>query len=210
MTIRKATPQPVQSRARETVEAVIQVTNEALKAGGEAAVRIQEISAASHVSVGSIYHHFGDREGLIRATYVHNFSSAIAEDIQRAKRWWQNIHNASELASHRAEMQDFLNSHFKHQSPLERAAIIGNSAGRPMLRDSLAEVQHKLTDELSEVMQMLHERGVLRSDLKPRAVAVMILGMLFGRVVAMLDNDPVDQQSWNDAMLAAFSGFFNT
>ncbi len=208
MTIRKATPQPVQSRARDTVDSVIQVTNEALKAGGEAAVRIQEISATSHVSVGSIYHHFGDREGLIRATYVHNFSSAIAEDIQRAKRWWQNIHNASELATHRVEMEEFLNSHFEHQSPLERAAIIGNSVGRPLLRESLAEVQHKLTDELTEVMQMLQDRGILRSALKPRAVAVMILGMLFGRVVAMLDNDPVDQRSWNDAMLAAFSGFF--
>ena len=208
MSIRKITPQPVQTRARETVEAVIHTTNEALKAGGEAAVRIQEISAASHVSVGSIYHHFGDREGLIRATYVHNFSAAIAEDIQRAKRWWQNIHTASELVEHRAEMEDFLNLHFQHQSPLERAAIIGNSAGRPLLRESLADVQHQLTDELTDVMQMLQTRNILRSDLKPRAVSVMILGMLFGRVVAMLDNDPVDQHSWNQAMLAAFSGFF--
>jgi len=208
MSISKATPQPVQSRARDTIDAVIQVTNEALKAGGEAAVRIQDISAKSHVSVGSIYHHFGDRDGLIRATYVHNFSAAITEDIQRAKRWWQNIHNASELDSHREEMQEFLNSHFSHQSPLERAAIIGNSAGRPILRESLATVQHQLTDELTEVMQMLQDRGILRKDVKPRAVSVMILGMLFGRVVAMLDNDPVDDSSWNDAMLAAFSGFF--
>ena len=208
MTIRNTTPQPVQSRARETVDTVIQTTNQALKAGGEAAVRIQEISASSRVSVGSIYHHFGDREGLIRATYVHNFSAAITEDIQRAKRWWQNIHTASELAAHHTEMEEFLNSHFSHQSPLERAAIIGNSAGRPLLRDSLAEVQHELTDELTEVMQMLHDRGILRSDLKPRAVSVMILGMLFGRVVAMLDHDPVDDKAWNEAMLAAFSGFF--
>ena len=208
MAIRPATQKPKQSRARDTIDAVIQATNEALKSGGEAAVRIQEISASSHVSVGSIYHHFGDRDGLIRATYVHNFSDAIAEDIQRAKRWWQNIHSASEIASHRQEMEAFLDSHFSHQSPLERAAIIGNSAGRPQLRENLAEVQHKLNDELAEVMQMLQERGVLRADLKPRAVAVMILGMLFGRVVAILDNEPVADHDWNEAMLAAFTGFF--
>ena len=209
MSISKASPNPKQSRARETIDAVIQATNEAIKHGGESAVRIQEISAVSHVSVGSIYHHFGDRDGLIRATYVHNFSAAITEDIGRAKRWWLNIHKASEIAEHRDEMEAFLNSHFSHQSPLERASIIGNSAGRPQLRENLAEVQHKLNDELTEVMQMLQERGVLRKDLKPRAVAVMILGMLFGRVVAMLDNEPVDDHDWNQALLAAFNGFFN-
>jgi AcrR family transcriptional regulator len=209
MSISKTSPKPKQSRARETVDAVISATNEALKVGGEAAVRIQEISATSRVSVGSIYHHFGDRDGLIRATYVHNFSAAITEDIGRAKRWWQNIHKASEIVEHRDEMESFLNSHFKHQSPLERASIIGNSAGRPQLHANLKEVQHKLNDELTEVMQMLQERGVLRSGLKPRAVAVMILGMLFGRVVAMLDNEPVDDSEWNQALLAAFSGFFN-
>lgn len=210
MAIKRATPNPVQTRARETVDAVIQATNDALKTGGESAVRIQEISAVSKVSVGSIYHHFGDRNGLIRATYVHNFSSSITEDIARAKRWWQNIHNVGELASHRAEMEEFLNSHFSHQSPFERVAIIGNSVGRQQLRESLAEVQHQLTDQLTEVMQMLHERGILRAGLAPRAVSVMILGMLLGRVVGMLDNDPVSDHEWNQAMLAAFGGFFQS
>jgi len=208
MPTRTASTKPKQSRARETIDAVIAATNDAIRAGGETAVRIQEISAASHVSVGSIYHHFGDREGLIRATYVHNFEAAITEDIARAKRWWQNIHGASEIIEHQDEVEAFFNSHFSHQSPLERAAIIGNSAGRPQLRQSLTEVQHKLNDELTEVMQMLQARGVLRAELKPRAVAVMILGMLFGRVVSVLDNEPVNAHDWNQALLAAFNGFF--
>ena len=208
MPTNQASSKPKQSRARETIDAVIQATNNAIRAGGESAVRIQEISATSHVSVGSIYHHFGDRDGLIRATYVHNFEAAITEDIARAKRWWQNIHNAQEITEHKDEVEAFFNSHFSHQSPLERAAIIGNSAGRPLLRESLAEVQHKLNDELTEVMQMLQDRGVLKAGLKPRAVAVMILGMLFGRVVSILDNEPVNEHEWNEALLAAFSGFF--
>lgn len=208
MATAKSAPHPVQPRARETIDAVIKVTDISLKIGGEAAVRIQDISAESGVSIGSIYHHFGDREGLIRATYVHNFSAATSQYLQRANLWWQNIHHPSEIPAQRAEMDAFLTAHFNRQSPLELAAILGSSVGRPLLRESLAEVQHKLTDELTEIMQMLYDRNLLRHGLKPRAVAVMILGMVFGRVIAMLDTDPVDQKSWNAAMLSACLGFF--
>ena len=109
----KPAPQPKQARAQNTIDAVLAAAHEAIKEGGEAAVRVQDISEKTKVSIGSIYHHFGDRDGLIRATYVETFRSAIQEDIDRVKRFMAKMHSAKEMAEHYDEMLAFLNHHFE-------------------------------------------------------------------------------------------------
>ena len=204
----KHSPKPKQARAKDTVDLVINATNEAIELGGESSVRVQEISAATNVSIGSIYHHFGDRDGLIRATYVHNFAVNIQEDIARAKRFMDKMHSTKEIAEHYDEMIEFLVDHFKHVPADKRANIIGNTTGRPLRRAALAEVQHGLTEQLTEVMQLLQDRKMLKPHLSPRAAAVMVLGMLHGRIVAEIDTNPVSDLDWNQAMISAFGGLF--
>ena len=204
----KKAPQPKQQRAKTTVDLVIAETKNALARGGESAVRVQEISKATNVSIGSIYHHFGDRDGLIRATYVHQFASSVREDIGSVKRFTAKMHSVQEIIEHYDEMIQFLVSHFGRLPASERAAIIGNTTGRPLLRQALAEVQNELTNGLTEVMKLLQERHMLKAHLSPRAAAVMALGMLHGRVIAELDTDPVVDAEWNQAMLSALSGLF--
>jgi AcrR family transcriptional regulator len=204
----KHIPKPKQARAKDTVDLVINATNQAIELGGESSVRVQEISAATNVSIGSIYHHFGDRDGLIRATYVHNFAVNIQEDIARAKRFMDKMHSTKEIAEHYDEMIEFLVDHFKHVPADKRANIIGNTTGRPLLRAALAEVQHGLTEQLTEVMQLLQDRKMLKPHLSPRAAAVMVLGMLHGRIVAEIDTNPVSDLDWNQAMISAFGGLF--
>lgn len=204
----RSIPQPKQARAKDTVGLVIAEANRAIENGGESSVRVQEISAKTGVSIGSIYHHFGDRDGLIRATYVHNFAANIQEDIARAKRFMDKMHSTEEIAEHYDEMLAFLVDHFKHVPADKRANIIGNTTGRPLLRAALAEVQHGLTEQLTEVMQLLHDRGMLKPHLSPRSAAVMVLGMLHGRIVAEIDTSPVSEHEWNQAMISAFGGLF--
>lgn len=206
--VAKNTPQPKQARAKNTVDAVIAETKRALALGGETAVRVQEISKATNVSIGSIYHHFGDRDGLIRATYVHQFASGVREDISNVKKFMTKMHSTQEIIEHYDEMVEFLVYHFGRLPASERATILGNTTGRPLLRKALAEVQHELTNGLAEVMQLLQDRKMLKPQLSPRAAAVVTLGMLHGRVIAELDTDPVADKDWNQAMLSAFSGLF--
>jgi AcrR family transcriptional regulator len=205
----KSAPSPKQARAQETIEAVIFEANRAMKAGGESAVRVQEISIATKVSIGSIYHHFGDRDGIIRATYVHNYANIVRADIERIRHWIQDMHSTSDMAIRQDEMLSFLVSHFERLPAIERAAIIGNTVGRPLLRDALANVQNELTNGLTEVMQIFKERGMLKSHLHPRAAAVVLLGLLHGKVISDIDTDAVSDHDWNSAMLTTFGGLLN-
>lgn len=204
----KPAPQPKQARAHETIDAVLVAANEAMKEGGEAAVRVQDISAKTKVSIGSIYHHFGDRDGLIRAAYVHTFRRAIQKDIDRVQRFMSKMTSAKEMAEHYDEMLAFLNHHFEQLPARDRANTIGSTTGRPLLRDAIIAVQSELISSLTEVMTLLKERGILKMHLEPRAAAVMTLGMLHGRVIAEFDSTPVGDAQWNATMLTTFSGLF--
>jgi AcrR family transcriptional regulator len=204
----KPTPQPKQARALDTIETVLAATNKAIAQGGESAVRVQEISESTKVSIGSIYHHFGDRDGLIRAAYVQTFRLTIQKDIERVKKFMTRMTSAKEMAEHYDEMLAFLNHHFEQFPARDRANTIGSTTGRPLLRSAVVAVQTELTDGLTEVMQLLKERGILKAHLEPRAAAVMTLGMLHGRVIAEFDSMPVANEDWNASMLTAFSGLF--
>jgi AcrR family transcriptional regulator len=200
-------PKPKQTRAKETVSLVIDSARRAMKRAGESAVRVQEISMETGVSIGSIYHHFGDREGLIRAAYVGQFGEAVTADIERLKSWSVAVKSTEDLRVHYDEMLAFLAKHFEIMPLAERAAIVGSALGRKDLRDAIAEAHTRLTDGLTEVMQNLSAAGVLKPHLVPRAAAQVILGLLHGRVLAELDNDQTSSaEDWNKAALSAFSG----
>ncbi|MEY4741535.1 MAG: hypothetical protein RL672_285 [Actinomycetota bacterium] len=200
-------PQPKQSRARHTVSLVVEAARRALQASGEAAVRVQEISVTTGVSIGSIYHHFGDREGLIRAAYLDQFISSVTADIERLKSWSVSVTSTAELREQYASMLEFLNNHYSELPLAERAAIVGNALARPELKEAIAEAQTRLVDGLTEVLANLREAGILKEHLVPRAAAQVILGLLHGRVIAELDADTsVSGEDWNRAALSAFSG----
>ena len=200
-------PQPKQSRAKETVSLVLDAARRAMKRAGESAVRVQDISIETGVSIGSIYHHFGDREGLIRAAYVGQFGEVVKADIERLRAWSVMVESTDDLRAKYGEMLAFLEKHFELMPLAERAAIVGSALGRQDLRDAIAEAHTRLTDGLTEVMHNLSRAGVLKSHLVPRAAAQVILGLLHGRVLAELDNDTsTTSEDWNKAALSALSG----
>lgn len=202
-------PAPRQTRAKETVAKLIAATESAIRDGGESAVRIQEISEATGVSIGSIYHHFGDRDGLIRATYAHNYAAVIEADVPLVRGFLDSISTTVQLADRYEEMLAFVRAHAKNQSGLDRASIIGTTANRPKMREALAKVQHELNSQVAEVMEIAAQRGLLKSHLSPRAAGAVMLGLLLGRAVAELDSEPMDDDEWSKAALSAAGGMFN-
>ena len=200
-------PQPKQGRAKETVALVIDAARRAMRTAGETAVRVQEISSETGVSIGSIYHHFGDREGLIRAAYVRQFTESVSADIERLKTWSATLTSTEDLRERYDDMIEFLTNYFEMMPVAERAAIVGSAVSRADLRAAIAESHTKLTDGLTEVMQNLSNAGILKQHIAPRAAAQVILGLLHGRVLTEIDNDKsISLDQWIRTALSAFSG----
>src|ERR1035437_683643 len=71
-----------QSRSAPVMQAVLNAVGDRLMKGDESLIRIPEICEATGVNYGSVYHHFGSREGVIDAAYNMIFSRMVEEDLE--------------------------------------------------------------------------------------------------------------------------------
>src|SRR5450755_2157590 len=70
-----------QSRSAPVMRTVLEAVIERLNDGDESLIRIPEICEATGVNYGSVYHHFGSRDGVIDAAYHQMFTKLAEEDI---------------------------------------------------------------------------------------------------------------------------------
>ena len=166
---------------------------------GYAATTIEQIAARSGASNGSIYHHFGSKDGILAALYVRALASYQEELLallrERAADAEAGIRGA--VVHHLAWVEahpDETRTLFEHRQTLERTARAGEL--RDQNRPVLAEVRAWMGQHV--------EAGAIR-DLGPAAAAVWfgpaqavardwIGGRLRGRPTAV--GDALAEAAW--------------
>lgn len=77
---------PKQQRGEETVTRLLDAALELYAAKGQDGFTVQALTAASGVSLGSLYHHFGSADGLAAALYARCMSDLLDRIIARLER----------------------------------------------------------------------------------------------------------------------------
>jgi AcrR family transcriptional regulator len=193
------------SRGAETVERALVVVIQILDEGGEANLRLAEVSRRSGVSIGSLYHHFESREGLIRAARERQFVESIPEDARE---------QASFLAASTSP-EDFLDrlvDSLRTASTPERAAarrrrleLLGVAASRPESLATVSAALSKYLDVIDSVALQFEDRGWLRKGVRPRALSMFLHVSSMGRAIWELDQHGADDDAWIQ-MIATAAG----
>ena len=154
-----------QSRSVPVMRTVLEAVAERLRDGDESLLRIPEVCKATGVNYGSVYHHFGSREGVIDAAYEMMFSrdhrGRHGRDSPRPSRpprpsrsSWPRIEGIlgwCRRATPALEPVD---------APADRGGVGDPS---PTAR-IIGEAQAKLTNELTTIVQHAQDRGWMRGD----------------------------------------------
>ena len=194
-----------QSRSIPVMKAVIDEVVSRLWNGDESLIRIPEICDATGVNYGSVYHHFGSREGVIDAAYNQLFSELVQRDIDE-------LSNVSEQS---ADIDEFLiriqpligllsAGEDRQRSRAMRARIVAAALTRPELAALIGATESRLTAELRDVMSMGQNRGFVRKDVSAWSLAVLIQAVVFGRVLDDITTSPVEQEEWVFTMNTLF------
>jgi AcrR family transcriptional regulator len=193
-------------RGRSTRELVIDAVVALLEEGGEAAVRVDEVRERSGVSIGSIYHHFDDRSGLIAAGQARRFAryaeaetAALSEIVQRSSSLEEFRDAVRQLTLHTA-------SQVRTTERWARIAVLASTLGREELLREIRAIQTRLTDEFQSHVAQGQVRGFFRSDLDARAVALFIEAYSLGLVLNDVDDRRVDEQDWERVVWAVIDG----
>ena len=178
---------------------LIDATLQIILEKGIDAVRVDDVVAEVGVTKGSLYWHFEDRQGLIKA--------ALAEQIRRFSA--ETVAGMSEAISSGAGKDEYLarimplivDPFDKRQvrDRWGRLAVLIETQNDPELQAMMRDVQSRHLEVVVELMTDAQRRGLLRDDLDPRAVAVALNVINLGsNIIDVLgDSAPAPQDWWN-------------
>jgi AcrR family transcriptional regulator len=190
-----------QNRSAPVMQAVLDAVGERLMKADESLIRIPEICEATGVNYGSVYHHFGSREGVIDAAYHQMFTKLAEEDIATL----QIVSVSSQtLEEYMVAMQGligtFASSDERRERRALRARIVAASMMRPELRLLIGETQSRLTLELRSIVEFGQQREWLNRQLSAHSVAVLIQVLLVGRTLDDVSTTPIGNAEWETSM----------
>ena len=187
------------------MKAVIDEVVSRLWDGDESLIRIPEICDATGVNYGSVYHHFGSREGVIDAAYNQLFSDLVQCDIDELSNVSQESADIDEFLIRIQPLIGLLSAgEDRRRSRAMRARIVAAALTRPELAALIGATESRLTTELRDVMSMGQDRGFVRKDVSAWSLAVLVQTVVFGRVLDDITTSPIEQEDWDYTMKTLF------
>lgn len=169
--------------AQATMDRIVDATVAAIESGGEPALRVNDIARDSNVSVATLYHYFGDREGLVVAARVRQYLGSTGVYLADFARAVGELNDAQEFAALIKVFFDRSVAAENRQQRFLRAEILGSSRTRPQLAASLREIQDDHLRGLTEVFGIAKDRGFIASNVDPRDIAEFALAINLGSVI---------------------------
>ncbi len=188
------------------MQAVLDAVGERLIKADESLIRIPEICEATGVNYGSVYHHFGSREGVIDAAYHQMFTKLAEEDIATLQMVSVSSKTFEEYVfALQGLIGTFASSDVRRARRALRARIIAASMMRPELKQLIGTTQSRLTNELATIVEYGQQREWLSRELSAHSIAVLIQVLLVGRTLDDVSTTPIDNKDWESTMATLLS-----
>jgi AcrR family transcriptional regulator len=165
---------------------IVDVAIAQIDAEGEPGLRVNDVARASGVSVATLYHYFGDREGVVVAARTKQFHEHSAFDHEVFTSILDSSTNADEFRRKMFETLGAVTERGTMQSRFIRAEIVGSSRTRPALAAALRDHFMQQAESLEKIFLQAQERGLLERDLAPRCLAEMTLSIHAGSAASDL------------------------
>lgn len=201
-------PRRKQERSGPVIAKAVEAVATRLLTEDETLIRIPEICEATGVNYGSVYHHFGSREGLIDAAYLHLFEQFAREDTDKMVAISKSAKSKDEFfRGLRQVLRASIADPGREQRRQMRVRVLAAAVTRQELRELIAEIQEGVTSDLTEMVKIGQENGWFRDDLDARAIAVMFQVVVIGRVLDDVSATPLTEQQWGPVVSHALNAF---
>jgi AcrR family transcriptional regulator len=194
-----------QDRALKKIDLVMEATIEKLKIGGESGVNIKDIAAETGVSYGAIYHHFKDRDGLIRAAQFERLRNQPGMDLAALAKALDNPSGVVDFIGQIQEIADAIADPERAKVRLVRSSVITSSMSHPELREAFTALETSVVDELHGLVAKAQELGIADPNMDPRAAAVYLEALSYGIVLMEFMENPPSRDSVSAMLLRGFA-----
>lgn len=191
------------SNGIETAKKILNVAIKELDNVGPSRFNLDRVIENAEVSRSSLYHHYGNRDGLIIAVELHRLETALTASDQELRKILESISSPQEawqlielgVRSAASQQQKVVRT--------QRFASFAASEHAPAIRESLQHLQVRAAEEFSETLRLARDRGFMAPIEPIEGTAHFIQSFLLGRMmVDIIENDTADEQ-WHQAAMTS-------
>lgn len=194
-----------QKRALDKIDVVLAATIQKLRDVGESGVNIKDIAAETGVSYGAIYHHFKDRDGLIRAAQFERLRNQPGMDLEALAEALDHPGDLGDFVSRIHEIAKAIVDPERAKVRLVRSSVMTSATVHPDLRDALTALETSIVDDLHALVQRAQELGIADPRMNPRAAAVYLEALSYGIVLMEFMDNPPPADDVADMLLRGFT-----
>jgi len=198
------TPNGAPIREKLLVQAMESLAND-----GFDRFNVQRVLDGAGVSRATLYRHFPDVDGLIEAAMVEIFRQQVDLNLRAAR-------ELVELSTDKEMFRDGIGrllealSKTPAQVRILRAHTVVLGTSRPELGKAVATVQESLNDGWEEVVRSAQMRGLVRKDVDPRTVGVLVQSLTIGRIIDEVAVKHMGDTNWAKALFDVLDRAFFT
>jgi AcrR family transcriptional regulator len=186
------------SKTYKTYERILDATIELLRAHGPVDFRIEDLVAATGQSVGGIYHHFGNRDGLLIAAYDKLVGQLLGGDAELLRVHLDTSTDADEFLAGIRLLIANLQSPERTELRWLRLEGLALARRKPALWEALKEIHVRHAQGLTEGLAEAQQRGWLRGDIDPYHLYLVLTGVVVGSVADNIGRQVLDPAAWSD------------
>jgi AcrR family transcriptional regulator len=187
----------VGAKGKATKRALLDAAIADMEATGEASIRITKILKESGVTNGSLYHHFGSREGLVREAIAERFLGSVTDGLIVFAERVAKVRTSEEMfALFRQELLRIGTPEVKLQRT-RRMTALAAALPRAELLERVITDQGRYFGGAADALSRLQDRGLIKADLDVRAFAAWFLGLSLSRLLSDIDPDLDPDTEWS-------------
>jgi AcrR family transcriptional regulator len=190
-----------------TVNRLLKYSVAEIKRNGIANYDLDDVLRRSKTSKGSLYHHFGSKNGLIAATQSHTLSADIGRDNQSLRAFIAAAKSKDEmLAILDFAIQHGINSD-SAQTRKRRIQALAFGQHNKLIALQLKNDQIEASEYLAETLQIAQDRGYFSPSVSCRGFAFWLQGAVFGHILVEIAEDTTLAEEWTATMRRALETF---
>ncbi len=196
-----------QQRAIDKIDALIEATAAALEREGEAGVRIAEICDVTGVAYGTVYHHFGDRNGLIRAAQFARLRDQPGQDIAAFADALNGDDPTENFVIQLLDICRGLADPARGPVRLVRTSVLTTAQHDPEFLPAVTELETQVMTDLVVTIDQAKAAGIADPALDSLALASYIAAVAYGLVLIEFNEHRPDQEHLAEVILRGLTAF---
>ena len=194
-------------RGRETIEKLLEVTISELDRVGLAEIDIDSLLRKSKISKGSLYHHFGSKNGLLAAAEAQQFMKYLKREGETFRKLIEDSATKQKFIELVAAVMKITRLEENLGFRKKRVRAIAMSFNDENLAQVLKNAQIEVTEYLAGSFQIAKDRGWVKPDTDLMALSYWIQGVFIGHIMLDITEQTEHEDAWSQIAFQALQPF---